>query len=254
MTDPRGDQVRVAVYGSCVSRDAVEYLDADRHQLVTYVARQSVISAFSDPVDDLDVSHVESPFQRRMLNGDAEGNLMERLSGAEPDVVLWDLTDERLGVLRSPHGEYLTRSVELIGSGIDTDLQDTWELIEFGTDEHFALWARAVARFAAALRAADLIDKVALVRVPWATRSTDGGIPPHPFGHRPVVVNRRYHRYYRHLAGVHPWKQVRVRAWFAKADPDHQWGHAPFHYHPATYHAMCARIETLTDRLPPGSG
>lgn len=193
--------MRLAVYGSCVARDTVELLERDRFELVRYVARQSVISAFS-PTAALDVSALESPFQARMLAGDAAGDLMERLIESEPEMILWDLADERLGVLRSPEGGVLTRSIELMRSGQEEALRSTWELIEFGTDEHYSLWCTGVDAFVAALTDSGLLARVVLVQVPWAQRSTTGAKVPSNFGVPPALANRRYRRYYRHLRHV----------------------------------------------------
>ena len=57
--------IRVFIYGSCVTRDAVEHWKDDERRVVGYVARQSLISALSPPGDaeQFRLSAIESPFQ-----------------------------------------------------------------------------------------------------------------------------------------------------------------------------------------------
>lgn len=240
--------MRLAVYGSCVSRDTVELLDPERFALVRYVARQSVISAFA-PHAELDVSGLDSPFQARMLAGDAAGDVVERLAEVDPEMILWDLADERLGVLRSPEGAVVTRSIELLRSGHEEELRETWELVEFGTDEHFALWCAGVDAFLAAMREAGLLERLVLVQVPWATRSTTRAKVPSNFGVEPALANARYRRYYRHLRRLRSWPRVTLASLATRSDPDHRWGHAPFHYDAGTYRRMCRQIEARAAEL-----
>src|SRR5690606_3435896 len=101
-----------------VSRDTFELLDTSRYSLLAYVARQSLISALG-PATPLAVPLAElSPFQRRMVEGDIGSDLRSRLAAAarNTDLLLWDLTDERLGIYRMPDGGFVTRTPDVIGS------------------------------------------------------------------------------------------------------------------------------------------
>ena len=52
--------ININIYGSCVSRDSLEYQQERKIQVVNYFARQSVISAVTPPVpineDDLSIA------------------------------------------------------------------------------------------------------------------------------------------------------------------------------------------------------
>ncbi|WP_087004455.1 DUF6270 domain-containing protein [Brevibacterium yomogidense] len=133
---------RIDVWGSCVSRDTLEYMPDIA--VGTYVARQSAIVSLS-PAGDIDVpsDRLGSDFQKRMLEGDRAADVVARLSEPGAALLLLDLVDERRGVWRFPSGAFLTNSVEAYHAGIEV-----WgpaagaRLIEFGTDEHFELWKR----------------------------------------------------------------------------------------------------------------
>lgn len=67
--------VRTLVYGSCDSRDTFSELPRGEFELVDYVARQSLISAYSTPVTEQPVPRMSSRFQQRMVRGDFVSSL-----------------------------------------------------------------------------------------------------------------------------------------------------------------------------------
>ncbi|MFB9777557.1 DUF6270 domain-containing protein [Brevibacterium otitidis] len=135
------EQLQVAVFGSCVSRDTCEYLPSA--EVAPYVARQSAI-VHLNPAGARRWSDeaLDSAFQAKMFNGDMEADAVERLLAVEPDVLLIDLIDERRGVWVFPDGTYLTNSVEAYRTGVDDWApKEGGRLIPFGSDEHFRLWS-----------------------------------------------------------------------------------------------------------------
>jgi hypothetical protein len=242
MTNQEGP-ARVLIYGSCVSRDTFEFLDPSRYSLLRYIARQSLISAFSPAdVDDLDLGALSSPFQRRMVLGDIAGSLAQDLFdlGDRTDLILWDLCDERLGVYRHTSGAVVTRSVELVRSGAELRFA-TWEHIPFGTDDHFALWDEALSRFVVLLEEATLARKVLLLAVPWAARTGRGAATPASFGLRASQANRLYARY-NDAVQARGIAVVGLSAKTVRADDDHKWGVAPFHFGADVYTRLAGQI------------
>ena len=135
----QGSAPRIDVWGSCVSRDTLEYMPDV--EVGVYVARQSAIVSL-EPAREIDIPYdrLESDFQKRMLTGDVRADVTDRLGG-DVALVLIDLVDERRGVWEFPSSGYLTNSVEAFKVGIeDWGPQQGARLIEFGTDEHFDLW------------------------------------------------------------------------------------------------------------------
>ena len=130
----------LAVYGSCVARDTVEHLVPGTVRLLGYVARQSLVSAMSPPLDT-DPGHLDalpSAFQRRVLGEDARSALLRTLArdAASLEVLLWDLADERLGVYLLPDGGAITRTAELVASGAEPAMAARARLLTLGSDEH----------------------------------------------------------------------------------------------------------------------
>lgn len=234
---------RTFIYGSCVSRDTFEYLD-DSFVLVDYVARQSLISAMTPPwAGDAPRPQFTSTFQQRMLRGDKNSNLLRRIrrTGADNiDLILWDITDERLGVWCGPEGSHLTRSVELLRTDAPERLSATYPLTEFGTPAHLAAWLRALHTFAGDIEALGLTAKVFPVLVPWAERNETGGRTPTSFGIDAHDFNALALPYVAAIEHYFPAAQKMTLA--PHADSDHQWSEAPFHYAPAVYRDLAHTI------------
>ena len=157
---------RIDVWGSCVSRDTLEYMPDV--SVGTYVARQSAIVSLS-PASDIDVpsDRLDSDFQKRMLEGDRAADVVARLAEPDAELLLIDLVDERRGVWRFPSGSFLTNSVEAYHVGVEA-----WgpaagaRLIEFGTDEHFELWKRGFTKVAQRVSALNV--PVVFLDIAWA--------------------------------------------------------------------------------------
>lgn len=226
-----------SIYGSCVSRDTVEFCARPETNLKRYVARQSLISAFGPETKTvLDLKKLSSPFQRRMVKDDLNGSLRKLLPSIVQDseILIWDLVDERLGVYRTEGGGYVTRSFELIKSGNDEELRKEARLISFGSDEHFELWTAALKDFAKELKELAYLSRVHLIAVPWAEKGVDGTKTPWSHGLSAKKANKLYARYF--YAAEEFFNVI----WIGKdrkplATTEHKWGFAPFHFDQDTY-------------------
>lgn len=233
----------VFIYGSCVSRDTFEHLDPTEFELIRYVARQSALSAYTAPVTLVKPPELRSAFQQRMVSGDFESNLRAQLvaAGAAVDLLLIDLTDERLGVYVLPDGTVLTRSIELIESGREQQLPAGTRHLVFGSDEHFRYWSDAIAAVNGFIADAMPRAAVAILDIPWADR-TDTGIPsPDSFGVTAAEANLLYRRYVD--VAVSTLGARRIAPGGVTASKRHPWGLAPFHYSERVYRDA---VEALT--------
>ncbi len=239
-----GTPLRVFVVGSCVSRDTFEYLAPQAFTLHEYVARQSLVSAFGAPARPaVDLELLPSPFQRRMLAWDAASRLpgLLRESAADVDVVLWDLVDERLGLLEPPGGGVLTASVELRRAVADGLAAAPPEGPAFGSPRHLELFARALEQWRSLLDELDLRDRTLLLAPRWAGHTATGQEVPSSFGLSADDANaltEDYLRLIEDVVGV----PVVGRHVAVTADADHRWGPAPFHYDAGTYGRLAGEI------------
>lgn len=231
--------LRVFIYGSCVTRDAVEFWDPEKLEMAGYVARQSLISAMSpaSDVEDFRLSQIESSFQRRMMRGDVESSLLPTLAAAKDDydVILWDLTDERNGVQQLPDGGWITR---LRNFQKEQLFRGKLGRILAATDgEHSKLWNRALDGFLAELDKAGLLDRLVLNDTRWATTDDAG----EPFSVQETFLNGHLDRMSRSIraAGV---PVIAPEPSTVVASTNHKWDRAPFHYVEETYASMTSRL------------
>lgn len=190
-------RIRVLVYGSgaAVPLLATYSDNADR---AAYVARQSLISAMNGASGiSLSVPSDLSPAASRVLMDDVQSSLTDELAAksGELDCVLWDLADERFGVLRLADGTYLTASPQLSKASMRG--AEVTRHVSFGTREHFALWKSAADRFIDLLGTLGLRSRTFVLKMPAASHSPKAsGAKPRVRGYARAVA---YARYYRHL-------------------------------------------------------
>ncbi|TGO06696.1 DUF6270 domain-containing protein [Serinibacter arcticus] len=242
--------VRTLVVGSCVSRDTFSHLPTDGFSLVGYVARQSLISAFSPPVVLLDAPALTSPFQQQMVSADFASGLPDvlRRTAGRVDLVLWDLTDERLGVWVLPDDTAVTRTVDLIAAGADLDVAAAGVLVELGTAAHRAMWTEAAHAFVRLVREHHPGAALVALAPPWAGVNESGDEGPSSFGLVAADANRRLALYYDTVADLGV--DLIGRDLDVTTTPSHPWGEAPFHYSPHVYADLVARIRALRPHAP----
>lgn len=230
-----GILARVFIYGGCVTRDAFEHMKGE-HSLVQYVARQSLISAASNPVKSVNTDSLTSSFQHRAVKGDLESSLHPLISEQTPDadLFIFDILSERLGVYRVPGKRYITKSVELSKTNLVKTIPGGAVTIKFGTDAHYALWKPAADKFIRKLKAAGIFERTLLFEAPW-TDVTDTGDPvPRYRNWAAEDANTKYARYYAFLRkrGV---RTATIPSELSVSTASHKWGPAPYHYVEGAY-------------------
>ena len=227
---------KIFIYGSCVTRDGVEWWPEYGFELDGYVARQSLISSQSEASFkdfDFDFAGIGSDFQRRMATGDLGGNLVDQIKAHSASVILWDLCDERNGVHRFKSGRFKTRNI------LYKDAKVQGEIIGFGSDEHFSLWCEALDQFLAQVPDARIIVNA----TPWAIKN-DRGEPVNSDDTKATAFNKNAERYLDEL-NARGLEIIRVPQEEAIALSSHKWGEAPFHYVDGTYHAFLKQLKLL---------
>ncbi|MBM7466755.1 DUF6270 domain-containing protein [Microbacterium esteraromaticum] len=233
---------RVFIYGSCVTRDGVELWPDYGLELAGYVARQSLISAVAPSrPNDFDTSTISSPFQRRMAEGDIRGNVVAKLTSNPDDIdlILWDLTDERLGVYRVPSGGYVSRVVDYT-TGIYKGRPALDTPIRIGTNEHRTLWEQALVEFLASLENSRVRDRLVLNAMPWALHDEEGA-STRTTANDPEAFNAVLAEYSA-IAERHGVRIARPDVQRIRGAREHQWGAAPFHYTQDSYRASLDAI------------
>jgi hypothetical protein len=236
-----GGVVKVLILGSCVTRDAFEFADDyPPLSLYGYYARSALVSATDTrPFVGVPLDNITSPFQRRMVEWDITGAVLEDIARADYDVLVYDAIDERYPLLVQETGAYATLSGELRSSGYDHSAD---HVVRQFSDEAFDLWRQGWARFVAALDAAGTRRRLRINRVWWASRVEDGGqLPP---AHSPELIARA-NAYLARLYGemnLEPWQFVDFDGGELVAAKEHRWGVMAFHYPDQFSHSLLRQL------------
>lgn len=247
--------IRTFIYGSCVSRDTFEFLEPHGYALSTYVARQSLLSAYSRIDAQLPEVRTSSPFQLRMIEGDWTSSLPRSLARVRGrvDLILWDLCDERLGVRRLTTGHVVTRSVDTITSGLDAQLEAQGARLEpIGSEWHRRHFSTRLAHFRQRLVDYGMLDRTIVLAPAWASFKDDDTPTPPSFGLTAADANPVFDWYYQAVSKTVGVPVLRLEQDEVAAARVHRWGAAPFHYTTSVYERMVAQIRDFAEsREPP---
>lgn len=239
----------VFLFGSCVARDLQE-IASSRFYRRAYIARQSLISATTPPYVFEGRAALDSAWQHRMVLGDLESNLLMRLAevGSRTDLVIWDLTDERLGVQPLGDGSFGTITPDSLRSGILEAFQEAGDPILFGSAEHLELWGRGLSRFVAVLDALGLRQRTYVLAPQWADLDVAGEQIEREGDRAAADWGRAFAPYLQRLARrgitVVPLPEALIRT-----DSEHKWGRAPYHYVDDAYAHWAREIEALVTAI-----
>jgi hypothetical protein len=240
----------VAIWGSCVTRDAFAVESradqlAERLPLVYYGARSSWISQDSRPypVTEADMGGL-SGFGLRMVEEDLAKNIIDRLAEHQPDLLVLDLVDERLQLLRLGRswvtGSDYVKRTELWTKAL-AEADEVSSMTQPRRQKLFAASAkRLVKRLVKELPQTTFI----LNEAPYTTRVADGTTLPEPQAGWARNLEDAQRPMMRVLVEEFGPRLVRATPppEVSQADPDHRWGITSYHYIEAYYHWL---IDTL---------
>lgn len=240
----------IVIFGSCVSRDAVG-LDPERVVPAHYTARQSWVSAASPSAWAPPIDRLTSPFQRRMLRDDFRSSLFSQISEHAPsaDLVLFDIVDERLGVIEYFPRRFVTLSAELSSSGYLTgDRLLRRRRLHLGDAEHLRRFRAAAEQVKGALVEADAWHKTLLIRAPYADRSVEGDSLVGDYGIAPEAWDIRYAAYYDLLDDL-GFPMIAPPEELLFSTRTHRWGPHPIHYQEPASRALVDRMVAHHDSM-----
>lgn len=221
----------VFVHGGCVSRDAFESSDAP--PLSDYRARSSLVSAFDEHSSGIPESALESnssEFQRRMLRTDLNSELPSLLKNSRFDYFLIDLIIERTVLAQTATGGVVTLSPEFIKTGLSDYIQNKLEHKgQKYYDDFEVAWKKLV----------EIVgeDRILVNRVYWASDFENGNPVQNPRGSR--IQNEHLEKLYSIIELNSPnVRWLNYSSELLRANENHKWGAAPYHFGNAFYEAQ----------------
>jgi hypothetical protein len=222
------------IFGSCVSRDAVEFAHGAR--VGKYSARQSVVSAASErpsqeTLDAFQLKEGTNPFLRRSVEADFCKTSLRELAAQDPAaVVVLDLIEERVPLGVTHCGALVTYSQAASGfSNARTLIQ---RLIPAYSDEHRELFAKAIPVFAERIGPRPVIIHRAL----YAAGNWN-------FERANRVLGEFYDLIATHLKSA---TVIEVDPQHRVSSASHKWGFAPYHYVDAYYRSFVEQFSAST--------
>lgn len=257
MADPARVLPKLAIVGSCVSRDLLTHQPHAEQlfQLGEYVSRATLISMASGPSPALVAllaAESTKTFDDRRFHHDVQKNYFDRLRRSAPDVVVIDLIDERHASFCLDDGQaiaytalskqFLTKHGWLRRGSVVTPLTDAW----------FERQAAATAVVAERLRATLPRARFLIHEAPYATHHLA------PDGVRPFDDASKIARWNDYLDGAYAQLRAALGAERLAVDRErvrgggeHLWDLAPFHYDRSYYVDLAGQLERALGRLPP---
>lgn len=257
---PQNQPPRIAILGSCVSRDALEIAPAPvtAWTLGIYCARSTILSMMAEPFAAFGtIEDTREDFQTRCAKADVQKGIYGYLARAHADWLVLDLIDERhylavdadrsAATVSKYANEFLVRNGRSLEGLHRVDPRDPARTER--TLEVIPLFAERLLKIFPA-------NRIVLHEAFWAKQYLNAKGRVRPLsewneGHWPeeqtIAANAELTRYYEALTAVIPGlKRIRCPNPLTIADEGHKWQAAPFHYIPDYYTAFRRMLAAIT--------
>lgn len=230
------------IYGSCVSRDMLEFCEPKGIDLRGYIARQSWCSVGRPAKgNEFPAGSFSSPFLERTYKGDLKGDALTRISRAAADFpnlhLLIDLTDERGGFFEAPSGAVISNTPDSPAADSLNQEMGAWRYLRFGSLGHALEFTDAAEKLAEGLKKIGIWDRTVVLANKWAETLADDQPTARSFRMSADDANVEYADYFEMLEAT-GWNVAHPQDESPIADSNHKWGAAPFHYTRAYYFLM----------------
>ncbi|MEP4888655.1 MAG: DUF6270 domain-containing protein [Aliiglaciecola sp.] len=229
----------IRILGSCVTRDAFN-LKTD-FNLIDYTARTSLASLSMKPKKVPEIlNNIQSKFQKRMVERDMTKRFWHSLENANNDILIIDLIDDRFDLKVLDDGSAHTISSEYKKASKGSEYIS--RIIGHGSKEFQSLWDTGLNR----LRQIYKLQKLKQVYVNCVFYQATGNKTIDSAAK--IVESNNYLNFaYSKLQNAFGKEaMIEYPDGIIKADLEHEWGLAPFHFTEQTYHFF---LSELTKRM-----
>lgn len=222
---------KILIFGSCVSRDALEFNFSESYKLVGYLARSSLATLSSNSVEKNEytsnLNNITSIFQRRMVEYDFNKGILDILNKSiEFDILLMDLIDERFHLAVLNDNFYVTRSNEFLKASIQPK-----STINTHSDKFFALWKKGAKIFLDSLVEKQLIHKLVVQKAYWTNKLDNGNLIQDISDEKVKEENDKLEKMYNFLKIYLKEDQfITIPESLIVSKSGHKWGISAFHY------------------------
>jgi hypothetical protein len=227
--------IKIAILGSCATRDAIDISEKTEFQLVEYTARTSLASLATEPfVVEKILKNVSSAFQRRMVQRDMHKDFWHRIIQSQFDFLILDFIDDRFNLhLFDTQAAHIASS-EYKKASQDTELPHK-RILGPRHPDRMALWEDGMNRLVRHLSDRGMMNRILINCVFWTS-----------IGDVKYVndANKHLSDLYAKAASILPEKQfIRYPSNLLIENENHKWGKAPFHYDDMVYRYLLEQIK-----------
>lgn len=229
--------MKLIIFGSCVSRDVLNFDINKRIELVDYYARCSLVSLFSQPSPDPKLlEKIKSEFQKKMVGLDMSKAFLKDICKKEVDLMLVDFIDERFSLHQISQKQIRTCSTEYKRAiGQDVPMK----LIGAFSEKKMDMWRDAFDQF---VQVCSNI-KIKVNKVWWTKLVNDGSRIKNIPEEKVDLANLRLEEMYRYAEAILGSDCfIDYEKSLFVSDVNHIWGVSPFHYNERLYRKTLASI------------
>lgn len=236
----------IDIHGSCVSRDIFRFDTENRIVLGNYFARNSFISAVSEPFPEEVQLNLLSPWQEKIVEIDLKKELFEKLAYDNANYLIIDFIDERFELMKYKSCIFSVSS-ELLNSKF-TDDYEVENISRFDLAGSF--WKKALNEYIDNLL--NIYDeKRIIIHETYFVDSfinNKGQLDYFPenklkYGEK---INNVIEEYYDHVKNKLPNAHVvNIIENYNLASENHKWGLAQVHYEDAYYKKALTIIDSI---------
>lgn len=240
---------KIAIIGSCVSRDAFEFDKSKFDISAAYFPRASIVSLMSKPIEiDHTVLSDENQWLKWVILNDYNKSTITQVKAKKPDAIIVDLIEERFDLINI-NGNFLTRSDDLLKVYPLIKEVNAANIVSRNSNDDILLFSSHASLFCETLNR-ELPDvKVIIHDARYSDYYMDNGkiikFDEHKcYGNK--QANARLEMYSKILI-----KELKNVAYIkldneiSIANKNHKWGLSPFHYTDEYYEEFMARISYL---------
>ncbi len=254
------DRINVSIFGSCVSRDILETPNFQFMNLKSYIARQSIVSAVSKPVEcNMDDINLSSKFQKRMIYNYFTKIAFDLFANDKSEALIIDLIDERFKLVKYKDSIVTYSSELMVSNSInkpkfinENKLFGSSSFIFFIKTQLGTVIKKYIDEFVLKILQIYPQEKIIIHRAMMLDyyRNKDGNIVKFPLNHiiNNKKINAKLHFMYDYLIYKIPnCKVIDICDQFI-ADENNKWGLSPMHYEPNYYVEVGKRIFDMASK------
>lgn len=224
----------INIWGSCVTRDAVEF--STGISVGMYCARQSVVSSVAAPVADdtflaLQFNENTHPFHRRIVEQDFQKTSLQLLKASNRNgILILDLIEERAKLGVTHCGTYVSYSQAASNFSNARSLISRY--VQAFSDEHVSLFKDAIIKFSAELHEIPIvIHRAFYAPGDWEYENANR------------TLSQLYDIASQHFPNA---LSLEMDEKIRRSELNHKWGAAPYHYIDQYYQNFVTEFSKIT--------